>query len=193
MASVDEYIDQLAKGKLGNQAARILDGIYDPLIIKRIFMVKDGFKGDSIIVEFYVLKAAQQSVASDLLRPGEVPGSAMPNALGSTCGMANKLSGDKQSRDITMNVMMGLFAAMFGWTKAYAESEQPADIAARVAKLKEAIAGDGLTFAGYPVKCETYRAKLRAPKTDIHVRTRFSHVPTTAEDIAACRKLISAS
>lgn len=187
-AKSDKYIDDLASGKLSQQAARIQDGIYSPFIVKKIFMVEDGFNGDSIVCEFYVLNAAPTTVPSELLRPGEAPGAAQPNAVGSVCGMANNLS-DKKKREITINVLMGLFAAMFGWSKAYAESEAPADIQARMLKIKEAISGDGTTFTGYPVKCETYRAKVRTGN-DIHVRTRFAHFPTTPEEIASCRQIV---
>lgn len=186
MSKLDKYIDEVSTAKLSQQAARINDGIYE-LILKRFTFIEEGFKGDSIVVEFYVLAARPQTVPADLLRPGEQPGSAMPNAVGTICGTAQNMS-DRAKREISTSVLMGLFAAMFGWTRDYAESENPAIVAERKTKLVEALRGDGTAFAGYPIACETYRARTK--KGEIHVRTRFTNMPTTPEEIAECRKLV---
>lgn len=186
----DQYLDDLATGSLSQQAARITDGIYEPMVIKKIGMKIDGHNGDSIFVEFVVLEARKVLVSEPkLLRVGETPGMAEPNPVGSVCGMAGNMS-VKKKRDITVNVMMGLFAAMFNWTPEYVASTDPTIVAARTSKLKEAIAGDGTAFAGYPVNVETYRAALREKPTEIHTRTRFRHHPCTLEEIAEMREIV---
>lgn len=188
-SKADDYLNQMANAKLSNSAPRISDGIYEPMLIKRIFFVEDGFKGDSFVVEFLVLQSRVQTIPGDMLRAGEAPGTTAPNAVGTICGMAGPLN-DKQKREITMSTTMQLFAAMFGWTKEYAESTDPATVLARNTVFKQACAGDGTAFTGYPVTVTTYRALTK--KKEIHTRCKFTPYPTTAEEVVKLRAMVLA-
>lgn len=184
MSSVDDYINAAASAKLSNQAARISDGIYEPLVISRFLMIKDGYKGDSFVVEFFVGAARQQTVT--LFRQGETV-APMPNQPGTLCGTAWGL-GDKIKRDVAFSSIMQIFAAIFKWDKNYAESTDPQIVAQRRQIMSAAFADQGMWLRGYPVRVETYRAETK--KKEIHTRCRFAHFEFTPEQIPAYRAAV---
>lgn len=183
--AADQFLDQVVSSKLSQRGDNFRDGDYE-LVLKRA-LFNEGFKGTSLIFEFLVLSSARVQVDPKMLRVGEKAEDCLPNGEGSTVSTVYKMD-TKQQKEIASAAMLQIAAALFGWSKDYAESE--ASRAERLGKCKDLLGTpgghDGSKFAGQPVKCSTYRAATREKK-DIQIRQRWSHMNATPEDIAALR------
>ena len=98
-------IEEMADAKFSNRSDNVSDGIYT-VAIKKFFMVEEGYKGDSVGVEFFVA-AAEVQTKREVLREGEDPNVVpKPNSVGSTMSCTWNMS-DKQMKQIGI---YGLFA-----------------------------------------------------------------------------------
>jgi hypothetical protein len=180
----DDYLRQIAEADTFERGNRITDGRYTwGTLGMKIEKKKNGVM---FIAELLCLESAAVTVDPSLLEKGEQIELIKPKSVGETCGLVVNLSQGDSAFANVKSFVLGLDGSHPDKYNAK-KGGNPKDFE----RMLGLAVGPAQPFRGAIVKSESYRQKIKVPKSPdrtVFLGHNWTHVKQALDEVAARRK-----